>query len=365
MVYILLLLIILSPYFFKPKRYSSNVNTKENSGLHNNNRKFYFFSVSFLMILLLTLRHDFVGTDTHNYRWLYNAFENMSFQNALIHIKDPGFVWFFQFVSGLGLSFRFILFIQAFFYISSLTYIIKRYSKIPTLSYWIFVTMGYFIFATTMRQAIAISFTLISYDFIKRKKMWPFLICVGLASTFHLTALVFLPAYWIDKFKYNRKTLILILSIITSIIFLRGRISTLVLSYANTNYVASSTGGYFLILFFVALLILGIFYKKRFLIDDNNKMLFFMLAASLALIPIASVNPAFFRIANYYQVFVILYIPNLIISLKDKLMKFILTYGFIVLSLYYFYFKLTSYGIRIHPYIFWWQEYPIKIPGLN
>lgn len=365
MVYILLLLIILSPYFFKRNRRSSVLDTNVNSKYPNNNGRLYFFSVSVFMILLLTLRHDFVGTDTQNYRWLYDAFANMSFQNALLHIKDPGFVWFFQFISGLGLSFRFVLFIQAFFYIASLTYIIKRYSKMPTLSYWIFLTMGYFIFATTMRQAIAMSFTLISYDFIKRKKMWSFLLFVGLASTFHLSAIIFLPAYWIDKFKYNRKTLLLIISIISLIILFKERISGLMLGYTITSYEQTTTGGYFLILFLVALLVLGVFYNRKFLVDENNKMLFFIIAASLALIPIARVHPAFFRITNYYQVFVILYVPNLIISLKDKLMKFILTYGFIVLGLYYFYFKLTSYGIRMHPYIFWWQEYPIRIPGLN
>lgn len=365
MEYIFLFFIIFSPYIFKQNRISLFYNENSSSEHFKYNWKLYFFRVSIFMILLLTLRHDFVGTDTQNYRCLYDIFANMSFQKALIYINNPGFVYFFQLSSRLGLSFSLVLFIQAFFYIGSLTYIIKRYSKLPTLSYWIFLTMGYFIFATTMRQAIAMSFTLISYDFIKRKKKWCFLLFVGLASTFHLSAIIFLPAYWIDKFKYNRKTLLIIISIISIIILFKDQISRLMLGYTITSYEQKATGGYFLILFLVVLLALGIFYKKRFLVDENNKMLFFMIAASLALIAVARVNPVFFRITNYYQVFVILYVPNLITSLKDKMMKFILTYGFIVLGLYYFYFKLESYGIRMHPYIFWWQEYPIKIPGLN
>lgn len=367
MVYILLFVLIFSPYVFSLNR-NKNTETTINCREKRFNYKYtklYFLVISSFMIFLLTFRHDFVGTDTQNYRWLYEAFGNMSFEMAFQHIKDVGFIFFFQSASKLGFSFRSVLFLQSLFYISAITYIIKKYSKIPALSYWFFITMGYFIFSTTMRQAIAMSITLLSYDLIKRKKMWSFILCIIIASLFHLTAIVFLPAYWIDKFKYNRKTLLLIISIIAIVFIFREKISIFMLSYANSAYTSTNTGGYFLILFLVGLLALGIIYKMRFLIDGNNKLLFFMIAGALALLPIAKVNPAVFRIANYYQVFIILYIPNLIACIEDKMMKFILTYFFLILGAYYFYFKLASYGIRMHPYVFWCQDYPIKIPGLN
>lgn len=362
MVYIILFILIFTPYFLNKRVINVESNNNNVFLYQSPHNKVYFIMVSFFMIVLLTLRHDIVGTDTTNYRWLYETFSNVPFEIALKHINDEGFVFAFQLLSSLGLSFRAVLFLQALFFISSVTILIKKYSKIPALSYWIFITFGYFIFATTMRQAIATAIILLSYDLIMKRKMFSFLIYVLLAATFHLTALVFLPAYWMDKFRYSRKTLVLIISIMAFIILFREQISSFILSFSKTEYLATSTGGFFLIIYLIVLLMLGVIYRKKFLINNNNKILFFMIAAALALIPIAKINPAVFRIINYYQIFTILYIPNLIASIPDRLMKFVITYGFLILGIYYFYYKLRSYGIWMHPYVFYWSDNPIIIP---
>lgn len=368
MEYIVLFLFVFLPYLLNTRvsGIEPNVNKGSIYQYKQLNKKAYFIMVSLFMIVLLTLRHDFVGTDTQNYRILYDIFSNVPFKIALQHINDIGFVFLYKLLSGLGCNFRTVLFLQALFYICSVTFIIKRYSKNPALSYWIFITFGFFIFATTMRQAIATAFILLSYDFIKKRKMFSFIICVGVACTFHISAIVFLPAYWMNKFNYSRKTLMLITFIITFIIIFNNQITSFILSFSKTEYVVMNTGGYFLALYIIFLLLLGVVYHKSFIVNNNdNKMLFFMIAAGLALIPIARINPAVFRITYYYQIFTILYVPNLIATIHDRMMKFVLTYGFMVLGLYYFYFKLESYGIRMHPYVFYWSEYPNLIPGLN
>jgi hypothetical protein len=322
----------------------------------------YFIIVASLLIAILTLRHDYVGTDTQNYRILFNLLGTLPFETALAHISDVGFILLVKVLTILGLDFRFLLFLQALLYIVAITFIIKKYSKIPVMSYWLFMTFGFFIFATTMRQAIAISFTLLAYHLIREKRMVLFILCVLLASSFHLTALIFLPAYWIDKFKYNKFTILLILSIIASTAIFNNKIGAFILAYSKNQYATTSTGGYFQILLIVALLAVGIIYRKSYIYKNiDNKMLFFMMAATLALIPVSKLNPALFRIINYYFIFMTLYIPNLISTIRDKGMKFMLTYGFIILGLFNFYYKIGTYGIRMHPFIFFWSEYPTNL----
>lgn len=315
--------------------------------------------IAIFMILMLTLRHDYVGTDTQNYRWTYKTLTGMSLENALEYNSDKGFVLFFQLMANLGFDFQVVLFIQAILYIGSVTILIKKYSQIPAMSFYLFMTFGYFIFATTMRQSIAMSFTLLAFDQIKKKKMILFISYVLIASTFHMSGLIFLPAYWVNKFKLNKKSISIIILMVLATLIFKDEIGSFILAYNKNDYSTTETGGYLLTVFFGVLLIGGIVYKKRFINNNgDNKMLFFMIAATLVVIPISKLNPALFRLVNYYQIFMILYIPNLIASIKDKGLRLLLIYVIFILGLFYFYYKLGSYGIRMHPYVFYWDQYP-------
>jgi hypothetical protein len=353
-------MLIFSPYVIFNK-------SEKNLYIYNNKLiKYYYIVISLFLILLLTLRHDYVGADTQNYRWIYDYLGGTNIQTALSYI-DPSFVMVNKLLAYFHCDFRVLLFVQSLLYICTITHLIKNNSEIPALSYFLFMTFGYYIFATTMRQAIALSLTIIAFEQIKKKKMMLFIMFVILASTFHYSALIFLPAYWFDKFKFNKKTIFLIIALTVFIFALRKHIGLFILGLNKNEYLITETGGYFLLLFYVAFLILGILYKKNFIIHShNNKMLFYFIAATVALIPLAKINPAFFRITNYYAIFIILYIPNLIASIRDKGTKSIIFICMIALGLFYFYYKIPSYGIRMHPYIFYWDEYPRELipPGL-
>ena len=364
MVYIIFFIIVISPYLFTKLRI---VNSRYNylsseSSVPKRYSNYYFVIVSLYMILLLGLRHDYVGTDTQNYRWTYDIFRSLTFETALKYNSDFGFTFVFQKLASFGFDFRIVLFLQSILYISSVTILIKNYSKNPVMSYFLFMTLGYFIFATTMRQAIALSFTLLAYNSVKKKRLLIYLLYVSIAATFHLSALIFLPAYWLDKFKFNKFTISIMSAIMVVTICFNEQIGAFILTYSKNDYSKTNTGGYFFILFIALMLILGIIYRKNFIIKDtNNKMIFFMIAATIILLPISKLNPALFRITKYYDIFLILYVPNLISSINDKGMKLTLTYGIIMIGLFYFYYSLGSYGIRMHPYVFFWNEYPLRL----
>ena len=304
--YLIFFMIIFSRYIFYDK-------DKNNAIVFNNKLiNFYFVIITFYMILLLTIRHDYVGTDTENYRVIFNYVRDNDLKSALL-FTNPGYVIFNKLLAILNADFRVLLFIQASIYIGSTSYIIKKYSSMPALSYFIFMTFGYFVFATTKRQAIAISLTMIAFEQIKKKNFKLYIMFILLAITFHISALIFIPAYWIDKFIFNNKTIFLIAILTTMIFVFRNELGLFALSLNRNEYEITQTGGYLLLLFYFAFLVLGFFYNKNFIINNpDNKILLYFLAATIALIPVSKIHPAFFRITNYYSIFIILYIPNLI-----------------------------------------------------
>lgn len=359
MIYIILFFLVFSPFLFDKLKYTQNRSSYGHS-------KYYFIIVAIFMILLLSLRHDYFGTDTQNYRTTYETFKNLSFDLALEYNNDIGFAFVFHRLSNMGVPFRFVLLLQSILYVSSITILIRNNSKIPAISYWLFITFGFFVFATTLRQSIALSFTLLAYEQVKKKKLFKYLILIFIATTFHLSALIFLPVYWINKFKFNKFTVGLITFATLSIFVFKDKIGEFILQYNPNQYVITDTGGYFQVLLVVTLILIGLFYHKKFLkFNEVNRVLFYFMAITLALTPISKLNPALFRISQYFWIFMIIYIPNLIAKINDILAKYIITYGFIFIGIFNFYYKISSYGIRMHPYVFFWQEYPIHIPGLN
>lgn len=321
----------------------------------------YVNLISLYMIVLLSFRNDCVGTDTGVYRWFYELFGKIPFEKIIrLHINDYGFVILVRGLIKLGFDFRVLLIIQAIIYVFSIKLLIEKYSKIPALSFYLFMTFGFFIFATAMRQAFAIAFTLFAFIQIKERKMWIFLCYMFIASTFHLSALIFLPSYWIYNLEYNKKimTTVTILSILG--IFSKNELGTLILYFNRTKYRTMETGGYGLLLLILTILILGIIYKEEFIEGkSDNKMLFFMMAVCIVIFPIAKLNPAMFRILNYHYILMIIYVPNLIYAIGEKKIKNVLAFMFIVIGLYNFYYKLNHVeGLNMHPYVFFWENAP-------
>ena len=65
-----------------------------------------------------------------------------------------------------------------------------------------FAALGLYTFMFTgVRQCLAMCICLLSYEFIKGRRLVPFLLCVALAYTFHKSSILFLAAYFV----YPRK----------------------------------------------------------------------------------------------------------------------------------------------------------------
>jgi len=232
--------------------------------------------------------------------------------------------------------------------------LIYKYSSMPFLSFTIYISFNFYAFIFSgLRQALAFSLVYISYDFIMEKKPAKFLITIILAILFHNSALFFLPAYVISNVKLSKvKLLISIISFIVIYIF-RAPIMSFVTSYIFEDYdVVESTSIQWLLL---SLLIYGgclLFYKNTVEKNPQSNGLYILVGFGIYLMLFATVATNAMRIANYYYVFSILLIPEVISALKNKklavFVSYVLIIGLIILMLMF----LINDGYNIVPYLF-------------
>lgn len=343
--------IILIFYPISQKKYIdiNKVKTRSNSTS-------YIVIISTCLIIMLGLRGVNVGIDTPYYYNSFNSMAHFSLNEVIQRNIEIGFSVFQYIISRLFGNFYIFNTIVAAMYVGVVSYIIKKYSSNPVLSYLFFIFFGFYSFAmSATRQTLAITLTLIAFDFIRQRKLWKFIFFCLLAVSFHSSAIVFLPAYWFNKLKVNRKTLLLFLFIGVALIFLKDQVRMLLNSYARLQYSSIETGGQNMYIFFVISLILGILYRKSFVLkSESNKYLLYMIIATVILMPITQFHPAVMRLYFYYSIFQILYIPNLLYSIKDKAIRSIGSFLYVSVGAIWF-FSSVLYSTKLVNYLFFWQ----------
>lgn len=326
-----------------------------------NNKKYslYYFSIiSFILIAISGLRSNAVGTDTSMYERLFNYGNSLPLKEDITTtIMEHGYVVFEHIIGSIFHNYQWFLIITAVVTIIPVTVLIYKYSEKPWMSYFLFITFGYFpFFMDAVRQAIAIAIILIAFIFVKKKKLISFLICIGLGCTFHITAIIFLPVYWINKLKLNRKSIIGAMVCIVSGFIFKQPLFQFLNKYARQSYVFRDAGGQRMYVFMLLSTILGfLYYKDIIKQNENNKIFLYMIIVSAVIWPIMSFNPALARLYFYYSIFIIIYVPNLIESIKNNGAKIIITAGYLFVGGYYLITQVITKGNNYYPYYFFWK----------
>ncbi|EGJ72050.1 hypothetical protein Bcop_1862 [Bacteroides coprosuis DSM 18011] len=326
----------------------------KNKGLYNK-KKFCIFC-SILIILLLVLRNDYVGTDTQNYRFIYDNITNEGYYHGLEDFKisnEIGFYTMIYWMKTFEIDFRVLLLISAVFYVLATSFIIYKYSENAFLSYFLFFVNGFFIFNTTMRHCFALSFFVFAVYFAIQRKIIPYFILIGLAILFHSSAIVILPVYWLIKLDLNKKLYVVLTVSMIGLVAISPLMFPYVEIFFDKKYEAQDTGGVFRTILNFLIAIFSIYYYNK--MDSSNKTWLLFILFSIVLTPIAKLNPAFFRIIIYFTFFSILLIPNLFKVKSINAQVFV--FSLICFGLLNFTYLSKQAGVRTHPYVFYWEDY--------
>lgn len=119
---------------------------------------------------------------------------------------ESGFAVLNWAVARLGGDYRVFLFVFHLLLTALVFAWIGRYSPLPWLSVYLFLTLPYFAMSMNLlRQALAAAIGLWAYPFLKARRFPPYCGVVLLASLFHRTVLIMLPLYFLLNLRVSKR----------------------------------------------------------------------------------------------------------------------------------------------------------------
>ena len=321
-------------------------------------KKVFISLITTQLILVLAFRNYSVGVDIAGYINYFKYILPFYDLNQLMEFRQEiGYTMFVQFIGMFTNNEQIFLTIIAVFSIAPVGIFIYKYSKMPFLSFALYISMNYYSFVFSgLRQAIAYAVVFSSYGFIINKQLFKFVLCVVFASLFHKSALIFLPAYFLAKLKINKFT-ILGMIIFDGIIFLFRKAIFLVL--ANTFYDAYELveSSAFTMMFLCLLIVMcGLpFYKRVISVSESNSILYIFIIIGVSLMIFASMGTNVMRVAEYYYMFVIIFIPEVMNAIRNKPIVILSGYILMILMFVVYLWFLYHDGFSIVPYKFFWE----------
>ena len=355
--------ILLNPYFLNIIFLISLVVViNNNKNLQSKSKVFVFFA-TLNWIVLSGLRHISIGSDTRAYyhsfnRTLWKSWGELinNFTEIIIFGseelgKDPGYYLFVKITQLLTHNYQVFLVIIAFIFTVPLGIWIYRNSKNSLISFLIYSVLFYSFFSITgIRQTIATSIVvLIGYKYIRERRLLAFILLSFIGFTIHKSALVFFPFYFLANKKVTKKYLIGMLAVFPLLMYFRIPLALLLQNlsgYEYGIYEGAGTVNFTILLLLVA--IVGLWKSKTILTNNPQATHFFnALIISVLATPLTWVNPSAMRVVQYYSIFLMLLVPEIINSFKkdERPMVYFVVIGLLVLLL-----------LRSNPqYMFFWQ----------
>ncbi len=276
--------------------------------MHNSNKKRFLITIGIGIVLVMGCRYANVNLDgdLNNYYRLYVSLSNVNWGNLVnINNIEMGYLIFNKLLSSIFPWGQTIIFVEAIICIYFAFRFIYKFCSDVFLGVLCYLTQGLFIFQLTgFRQAIAISLCLFSVEYIQKKKFISFLIITLLACSFHLTAIVFIPFYFLANFKPNMFNAFLYG---TGYIVLFNSMPSLLLWGSNltgSDYTETSTWGNFLgpfinIVIYVVTIFLLSYIKNKGELQDKWKWNMTVLGLIVYMLRFVSIT--FERVTFYFS----------------------------------------------------------------
>lgn len=302
------------------------------------------------LFLVSAFRNYSVGVDTIQYYQYYTIIGNYSGWDYSHFRYEPGFFYLCKVLFIITSEPQMLLIITSAFINFSVYYFIRKNSENYYLSALIYIIFNiYFSTMNTMREWLAISFILLAFSFLVNRKYLVFSLFILFAVCFHNAAwasLLLLPAAIFRK----KKVLYLLLVIGAFIIFIfyasfYEYISKL-FGYSDYNEKFTTSNYYGALLVFVeSFVILLVIYLYLFLngcftsIIENEKSSLLLSCSIIYLCFLAAVMRVnlFNRISGFFEIFIIITIPNLLTKVNNYRDRIILESIAIVIMLISFF----------------------------
>ncbi len=229
-----------------------------------------------------------------------------------------------------------------------------KYSRLFDLSVYVYITGGlYLVSMNGIRQCLAAAIIFTSTKFLFEGKFGKYLLVILLASTFHLSALILIPIYFLVRYKaWSKSTIILLLSSIVIVIGFEQFSTFLFTAIEETqygHYESFTEGGANIIrvvVFAAPMVIAYLGRDKLRAIFPESDIVVNMSIIGLLFMIISTQNWIFARFAIYFNLYQIVLVSWIVKLFKEKDQKFIYYIIVIFYFLYYYYENVISLNIE-------------------
>lgn len=325
--------------------------------------KFFCIQATIQWILISGLRSVQVGADTERYRLMFENTMNMSWSQIKLGIlqifdvnavyKDPGYYLVMKIFQIFSKNYNLYLTVVAAVFMIPFSMWVYKYSENVLLSYIIFSCLFYSFFAITGTRQTIVTGIIVFWgtELLHKRKYLAFYFMLILLYPIHKSVL----ALAIFPILYKRQINNISVAIWTVAIGLawifRGQLMTItsiLMGYDQYDQLIEGAGASTFTMLFMVVLIFGVCVKNIVIeqypssIEAYNAM---FIAAIL--LPMVSINQSAMRGVQYFSIYLVLFVPWIITSIKEEQRRLvnIIGIGLLVFLL-----------IRNNPtYYFFWQ----------
>ena len=262
-------------------------------------------------------------------------------------MKDGLFYIIMKFFSDCGFSYQFFIAMVTSFYIVVVTILIAKHSKIPVISFMMFMSLSWMQFSFTgLRQSVAMGICGIALMLLlKNKRSLLAVLCIFVAGFAHSSAWIFLIVPIIARLDFRNGKLRFVQITVASVVLstfgktlFKEIIATVawnstLASYADSNITLNWTG--FLIqLMFSAVSYLT--YDETIKENEDMPLLYSLMAIGLGLQAFSSVIAEMFRVSMYFSIASICVYPSAVMSV-DKRKRSMVYYASVIFLVAYFF----------------------------
>lgn len=317
---------------------------------YKNKKPNLFFSILAMIIIIgvAGLRSN-IG-DTYMYKVLY---DNVIAGTVVDGAYEPGFIAFLKMLTNISIDPQIMIFATSFVTQVLNIWTLRSYASLFELQIYMYITSGYFLtLMNGIRQGFAAAIMFACTKLIINNNFKLYLLITLAASTFHSSALIMIPVYFIVKNEAWSKNMIRII-VIASICFLIGQpvINFMFSLLEGTRYEGYSEfdeGGASIFRVIVAAVPVVLAYLGRKKLKEEwpeSDVFVNMSVINLIIMAFSLFNWIFARFSYYFQPYTFILLPYTIKSLFNSRQKGLIYYLFLIC---YFVFMYAEYVLALN-----------------
>ena len=334
-------------------------------------RRNSFIFIVVVLVLMLGLRAQNMGNDLVGYLPAYDYFSAMSWDKVLslsfYQNYERGYILFNKIVSLIYNDRQFFLGACAFVSIFPILYSVYKSETNMLFATMVFLGIPSFpLLFSGLRQGIALGICFLSLIYIRKKKIIPFVGLVFLATLFHFSAIIFIVAYPLYRWKVNRTIRYLSIASIPVFYLFRYQLFNTFASMFRENAIADNNNAIGLFLVFSVVYVFCSFFYDRNDEQQNGLMNLFYFACICQ--AMGGVKSTVVRVGYYFMLSLIILIPDILESSVDRnrahsfgfkdekskmIMSIIVIAAFVIFGLYTL--RNGSWS-GSYPYYFFWDN---------